>query len=45
MRIIASVMSYISEYKASFYYEEYGFAKHAHFQDKQKFRTGMRNQE
>lgn len=35
MRIIASVMSFKSEYKASFFREEYGFAKHAHFQDKQ----------
>ncbi len=40
MRIIASVMSYMSECKASFHCEEYGFAKHAHFQDKQN-RYGM----
>ena len=37
MRIIASVMSYMSESKASFHCEEYGFAKHAHFQDKQNW--------
>ena len=35
MRTIASVMSYKSEYEAIFFSEEYGFAKHAHFQDKQ----------
>ena len=40
MRIIASVMSYKSEYEAIFFSEEYGFAKHAHFQDKQN-RYGM----
>ena len=40
MRIIASVMSYMSECKASSHCEEYGFAKHAHFQDKQN-RYGM----
>ena len=40
MRIIASAMSYKSECKASFQCEEYGFAKHAHFQDKQN-RYGM----
>ena len=39
MRTIASVMSYMSERKASFF-KEYGFAKHAHFQDKQN-RYGM----
>ena len=35
MMIAAFAMSYTSEYKASFYYEERGFAKHAHFRDKQ----------
>lgn len=40
MKIIVSVMSYMSAYKADFYYEDYGFAKHAHFQDKQN-RYGM----
>ena len=45
MRIITSAMFYMSECKASFHCEEYGFAKHAHFQDKQKYRTGMKIQE
>jgi len=40
MRIIASAMSHMSECQAKFFYEEYGFAKHAHFQDKQN-RYGM----
>ena len=40
MRIITSAMFYKSECKASFHCEEYGFAKHAHFQDKQN-RYGM----
>ncbi len=40
MRIIASAFIYMSECKASFHCEEYGFAKHAHFQDKQN-RYGM----
>ena len=41
MRIIASALIYKSECKASFFCnEEYGFAKHAHFQDKQN-RYGM----
>ena len=35
MRIIAFAISYKSECRASFFSEEYGFAKHAHFQDKQ----------
>ena len=40
MRIIASSFIYMSEFKACFHCEEYGFAKHAHFQDKQN-RYGM----
>ena len=40
MRIITSAMFYMSECKASFHCEEYGFAKLAHFQDKQN-RYGM----
>ena len=40
MRIITSAMFYTSECKASFHCEVYGFAKHAHFQDKQN-RYGM----
>ena len=35
MRIITSAFVYMSECQASFFSEEYGFAKHAHFQDKQ----------
>ena len=31
----AFVKSYMRECEAIFYYEEYGYAKHAHFQDKQ----------
>ena len=45
MRTIASVFVYMSECKASFHCEEYGFAKHAHFQDKQRIWTGMKTQE
>jgi len=37
MRIITSAMSYMSEFKASFHCEEYGFAKHAHFRISKKF--------
>ena len=40
MRITTSAMLYMSEFKASFHCEECGFAKHAHFQDKQN-RYGM----
>ena len=40
MRIIAFAFIYKSECRASFFSEEYGFAKHAHFQDKQN-RYGM----
>lgn len=43
MAVTASMFIYESEYKASFYHEEYGFAKHAHFQDKQN-RYGMISQ-
>ena len=35
MRIISSAFVHMSEREASFFYEERGFAKHAHFQDKQ----------
>ena len=35
MRNIVSAFVYTSAKKASFFYKEYGFAKHAHFQDKQ----------
>ena len=40
MRIITSAMFYMSECKASFHCDEYGFAKHALFQVKQN-RYGM----
>lgn len=35
MSIISSAFVHMSEREASFFYEERGFAKHAHFQDKQ----------
>lgn len=41
MKNFTSAFMYESERQAIFQYEEYGFAKHAHFQDKQKYRTGM----
>ena len=43
MKTVTSAFAYITERQAVFFYEEYGFAKHAHFQDKQKYRTGMRS--
>ena len=45
MKVIISAYMYMGEREAIFRFEEHSFAKHAHFQDKQKFRTGMRNQE
>ena len=45
MKVITSAICYKSERQAIFQCEEYSFAKHAHFQDKQKFRTGMKTQE
>ena len=45
MKVIASAICYMGEREAIFHFEEYSFAKHAHFQDKQKFRTGMSSQE
>ena len=45
MKVITSAIRYMGEREAIFRFEEYSFAKHAHFQDKQKVRTGMRNQE
>ena len=44
MRNVTSAIFYRSERQAIFQFEEYSFAKHAHFQDKQKFRTGMSSQ-
>ena len=41
MKNVISAVFYRSEYQAVFQYAEYSYAKHAHFQDKQKYRTGM----
>jgi len=41
MKNFTSAICYKSERQAIFQCEEYSFAKHAHFQDKQKYRTGM----
>ena len=40
MKIITSAFAY-REYRAIFQREEYSYAKHAHFQDKQEYRTGV----
>ena len=45
MKNVTSAISYRSERQAIFQFEEYSFAKHAHFQDKQKIWTGMKTQE
>ncbi len=45
MKLFTSFIRYMGERETIFHYEEYGFAKHAHFQDKQKYRTGMSSQE
>ena len=45
MKNFTSAICHKSERQAIFQCEEYSFAKHAHFQDKQKFRTGMKTQE
>ena len=42
MKNFTSAICYKSERQAIFQCEEYSFAKHAHFQDKQKYRTGMK---
>ncbi len=44
MKTVTSAFAY-RERQAIFHFEEYSFAKHAHFQDKQKYRTGMSSQE
>ena len=44
MKVITSAICYMGEREAIFPREEYSYAKHAHFQDKQKFRTGMSSQ-
>ena len=41
MRNVTSAIFYRSERQAIFQFEGYSYAKHAHFQDKQKYRTGM----
>ena len=41
MKNFTSACMYKSERQAIFQFEEYSFAKHAHFQDKQKYRIGM----
>ena len=41
MKVITSAIYYMGEREAIFHFEEYGFAKHAHFQDKQKHQIGM----
>ena len=41
MKVITSAIRYMGEREAIFYYEEYVYAKHAHFQDKQKHWIGM----
>ena len=41
MKNFTSAICYKSERQAIFQCEEYSFAKHAHFQDKQKYRTSM----
>ena len=40
MKTVTSAFAY-RECQAIFQREEYSFAKHAHFQYKQKYRTGM----
>ena len=41
MKNVTSAVFYHNEYQAVFQYAEYSYAKHTHFQDKQKYRTGM----
>ena len=44
MKTCTSSIRYMGERQAIFQFEEYGFAKHAHFQDKQKYRISMISQ-
>ena len=44
MKTVTSAFAY-RECRTIFHFEEYSFAKHAHFQDKQRYRTGMKTQE
>ena len=41
MKASTSMIRNMSERQAIFQFEEHSFAKHAHFQDKQKYRTSM----
>ena len=41
MKNVTSAVLYRSEYQAIFQYAEYSYAKHAYFQDKLKYWTGM----
>ena len=45
MEVITSAIYYMGEREAIFRFEERSYAKHAHFQDKQSVRTGMRTRE
>lgn len=38
MKITVSAIFYMSEIRSASRYEEQGFAKHAHFQDKHRYR-------
>ena len=40
MKTVTSAFAY-RERQVIFHFEEYSFAKHAHFQDKQKYQAGM----
>ena len=40
MKTVTSAFIYRA-YQAIFQYQEYSYAKHAYFQDKQKYQTGM----
>ena len=41
MKTFISAIPHLSVRQAIFQYQEYSFAKRTHFQDKQKYRTGM----
>jgi hypothetical protein len=41
MKTFTSVIRYMSQREAIFQYQEYSYAKHAHFQDKQKYWTNV----
>jgi len=44
MKTVTSAFAY-RECQAIFQREEYSFAEHAHFQDKQRYRISMKTQE